>query len=67
MVNARNDLFLVYTINSHEWTTSSSSISKIDWLPDLLVVINPLPVVLSFELASGILSIGSAEDTTGSK
>ena len=36
-------------------------------MPDLPVVVNPLPVVLGSGLVSGILSIGSAQTTTGSE
>ena len=60
-------MFLAFTTSSHEWNIGSSSISRVDWMPDLPVVVNPLPVVLRFGLASRILSTGSAEATTGSK
>ena len=67
MINTENDLFLVFTTNSHEWTTGSSFVSRVDWMVDLLVVINTLPIVFGFGLASRILSTGSAEAPTGSK
>ena len=63
----KNILFLAFIIGSHECTTSSSSISEAYWMPDLPVVINPLPVVLGSGLASRSLSTGSAQSTTGSE